>query len=291
MKTIKTANNDGVDLTKNPVRDLSSVVTYKSVRVKFKTFNKMSKSSNLRNDSGVVNQYCTMKADTISKHRRILKSHTSRDVYFGQVCFILIALFFHSLMYGQNVDIQVNTGSNSEAKDDCAYRIAGICTTEDIGGVEVYKTNELKKGSSYTFLTFKNHNNFSVNVIFEYEYIDYYSTKEESYKREIGTATGTIVLKANEKKKTNEEYNSRARNFKLIVRKLNSSEHQDSLHSSYKQLDSLVKERVDAALERTDKPKPDYSYDNGKLYKYLFILCATILISVLLILFIKKRRN
>lgn len=117
-----------------------------------------------------------------------------------------VALTFSGFMFGQNVVIQANaTGSTSEAKDDCAYRIAGICTTEDAGGVEISK--DCLYASNYAFLVFENYNSFAVSVIFEY--VEYGNKK-----------TGTIILKANEKKKTTDTYYIPS-DFKLIARKLN----------------------------------------------------------------------
>jgi hypothetical protein len=89
--------------------------------------------------------------------------------------------------------------------DNCAYRINGICTTDDIGGVEV-STKEADY-AHYYYLVFENHNSFAVNVIFEYE--------TEEFKK-----TGTIVLKANEKKQTASFYYQPS-DFKLITRELN----------------------------------------------------------------------
>ena len=106
----------------------------------------------------------------------------------------------------QNVVIQTNEAGKSNTVDDCAYRISGICTTEDIGGVEVARgSNDY---SSFYRLVFENYNSFVVSVIFE---VEVYSG--DKY-------TGTIVLKANEKKETKDSYNV-PKNFKLIARKLN----------------------------------------------------------------------
>jgi hypothetical protein len=122
-----------------------------------------------------------------------------------KILFILIALIgFGVGAHSQNVVIQTNEAAKSQTKDDCAYRISGICTTEDIGGVEVSKGNYV--GNSYWYLQFINYNSFTVSVIYELEI--------NGKKR-----TGTIVLKADETKQTTDSYWEPS-NFKLIARKL-----------------------------------------------------------------------
>ena len=107
--------------------------------------------------------------------------------------------------YGTSPSNEINT---SYGGNDCAYRISGICTTEDIGGVEVSKkTHPNPNYKGYvSYLVFENYNNFTVTVIFEYE--------TEGVKK-----TGTIVLKANETKETNDSY-WQPSNLKLIARRL-----------------------------------------------------------------------
>ena len=125
-----------------------------------------------------------------------------------KVFLILVAVIgFHSLTFGQTVGVQVigGTTENTEKKDDCAYRISGICATEDLGGVEVSKGQYT--GNGYWKLKFENYNNFTVSVIFEYTTVG--DRKE----------TGRIVLKANEKKETDDTYYQPS-SFKLIARKL-----------------------------------------------------------------------
>ena len=106
--------------------------------------------------------------------------------------------------FAQNVVIQTNEVGKSTTNDDCAYRISGICTTEDIGGVEIASEYS---GNGYYFLEFENYNSFTVSVIFEYVSLD-------------NKKTGTIILKPNEKKKTKETYYQPS-DYKLISRKLN----------------------------------------------------------------------
>ena len=118
---------------------------------------------------------------------------------------ILVALLgFGMSSFGQNVVIQTNEAGKSETKDNCAYRISGICTTEDIGGVEISTSYSV---NGFYYLELENYNSFTVSVIFEYV-------------TQGNKKTGTIVLKANEKKKTNDTYYQPS-DFKLIARKLN----------------------------------------------------------------------
>jgi len=119
--------------------------------------------------------------------------------------FLFVLVGFGLNSFGQNtVVIQTDEKDKSKSVDECAYRISGICTTEDIGGVEVASEYS---GNGYYFLEFENYNSFTVSVIFEYV-----SLKNKK--------TGTIILKPNEKKKTKETYYEPS-DYKLISRKLN----------------------------------------------------------------------
>jgi len=151
---------------------------------------------------------------------------------------IVTVICFNLSSFGQNEVIQTDEANKAEAQDKCAYRIAGICTTEDIGGVEVARirrTNE-KGGHYYNeyFLEFENYNNFTVTVIFEYTTFAKVLSESKMLSAEkwrqdkniITTVliekkrTGTIVLKANEKKITKDIHDDPC-DFKLIARKLN----------------------------------------------------------------------
>ena len=91
------------------------------------------------------------------------------------------------------------------------YRIHGVSTAEDIGGVEVSCGAMLIQGNvrypDRLHLDFENYNDCTVTVIFEFENGD---RKRES---------GTIVLRAGEKRSTNNAYYL-PHDFVLIVRKL-----------------------------------------------------------------------
>ena len=136
---------------------------------------------------------------------------------FKVVCVIFVFFVCIGLnCFGQSteVDLNVKVPSNTPAVDN-AYRINGVSTAEDIGGVEVSigrRTAQGAYGSDYK-LVFENYNNFTVTVIFEVEILETGNIKEKR--------TGTIVLRANEKKETSDSY-YRTQQFVLIVRRLSS---------------------------------------------------------------------
>lgn len=135
-----------------------------------------------------------------------------------------VALFLCSLIYGQNVVIQTNEIGRTTTNDDCAYRISGICTTEDIGGVEMAGGNW--SGNNRTLL-FQNYNNFPVSVIFE---VEIYSGSK---------LTGTIVLRAGEKKETTDSYHV-PKNFKLIARRLDNMSTASPTQSASNESDKVI---------------------------------------------------
>lgn len=102
--------------------------------------------------------------------------------------FIVVGLFF-VCCNAQNI-IQITNNGNSSSngqKQDCPYRINGICVSEDIGGVDariVYHDN-------CTWVVFTNYNNFRVTVL--YEVGESYGFSHGLYHTTDGT-TGTIVL-------------------------------------------------------------------------------------------------
>ncbi len=97
---------------------------------------------------------------------------------------------------------------------DCGYRINGICASEDIGGVEVdYEESGMCSwDDSEYILTFRNYNNFTVNVLWKIEK----STREgDTY-----TKSGSLVIEGKDSKRTSI---GKAKEFSitgLIVRKL-----------------------------------------------------------------------
>lgn len=90
-----------------------------------------------------------------------------------------------SLGYSQDVKVNINN-QDATTKDDCPYRISGICATEDIGGVDVDLSH-----SSMMGLT--NYNSFPVNVLWQIEYTGNYSYCDNYYNR---IKTGNVVIGA-----------------------------------------------------------------------------------------------
>lgn len=107
---------------------------------------------------------------------------------------VLVAMF-PLFCFSQN--ITVTTDSNIlPPQNECPYSIAGICATEDIGGVDI-RFEYVKDGvittspSREVYLVLENYNNFTVSVLVEYKCHDahFNETYIENY-----------VLKAGESK-------------------------------------------------------------------------------------------
>ena len=87
-----------------------------------------------------------------------------------KLIFTITCVVFAMTCLGQNI-IQVSGNqSNSQKQDDCPFRINGICSTEDIGGVMV----EYKKHSDGydLYAHFDNYNSFPVTVLLLFGYDD-----------------------------------------------------------------------------------------------------------------------
>lgn len=128
--------------------------------------------------------------------------------------------------YSQDVKVNINNQETSTA-NDCTYRINGICSTEDIGGVDA-EFREEKEANDYTVtVVFTNYNSFTVTVLYELGYSLTTGTprEEEFCENPFDGKNGTIVIPPNGKKEV--VIGSRAycmlRGFSLrgiIVRKL-----------------------------------------------------------------------
>jgi hypothetical protein len=100
----------------------------------------------------------------------------------------------------------VVTGTAFGQSNNTEYKINGVSTSEDIGGVEATHR--------YPDLIFENFNNFTVTVIFEA-----FTTARSNPNHYVGT----IVLRANEKKVLpNTEVSGNMTSIILIVRRLGS---------------------------------------------------------------------
>ena len=67
-----------------------------------------------------------------------------------------------TLGYCQDVNVSINNQEASTKKEDCAFKINGICSTEDIGGVDV----EVQYSDGTTWMVFTNYNDFPVSVLY-----------------------------------------------------------------------------------------------------------------------------
>lgn len=85
-----------------------------------------------------------------------------------------------SLGYAQDVKVNINN-QDASVKDDCPYRINGICASEDIGGVEVEE--------GYGGLVFKNYNSFPVTVLWHVKYL-----KANGARCDYDEKKGSLVL-------------------------------------------------------------------------------------------------
>lgn len=90
---------------------------------------------------------------------------------------LIAAMFFAGLFtycYGQDVKVNINNQDYSSNKD-CEYKINGICSSEDIGGVEIRGIKKYIKENDgydsyhadYSYAILTNYNKTTVSVMFE----------------------------------------------------------------------------------------------------------------------------
>ena len=97
---------------------------------------------------------------------------------------VLVAMF-PLLCFSQNIIVANGNNSNTsnnQDQEECPYRINGICSTEDIGGVEF----EFIFENNYNYLRLINYNNTTVSVLFELDYkatTDFGCNSEEGRER------------------------------------------------------------------------------------------------------------
>lgn len=82
-----------------------------------------------------------------------------------KVLLVAAMLFAGMFTYCNAQDVKVNINNNdTTTTDDCAFKINGICSSEDIGGVDVeFKSMDESKCDYYAIFT--NYNTFPVTVI------------------------------------------------------------------------------------------------------------------------------
>lgn len=130
--------------------------------------------------------------------------------------FLLFALVgMNVLAYSQDVKVNINN-QDGTAKDDCPYRINGICATEDIGGVEVeFIQEETYQYHWDYFIVLTNYNNFPVNVLWQIEF------NYKDYSANGTIKTGNVVIGIEGQKKIKLPHYYEGWSVKgLIVRKL-----------------------------------------------------------------------
>lgn len=125
--------------------------------------------------------------------------------------FFMAALLLGLCSFGYSQDVKVNINNqDATTKDDCPYRINGICITEDIGGVDAsFKDGCTSCNSFHSVLVLHNYNSFPVNVTYSIEY-------------EGGIKNGVAVLGVEGEKKIDLPVGPRPETFSLngiIVRK------------------------------------------------------------------------
>ena len=128
--------------------------------------------------------------------------------------FFMTAVLSALCTFGYCQDVKVNINNQEQTgKDDCPYRINGICSTEDIGGVDVELiTDELDVPS----IKLTNYNAFPVTVL--------WSIESMNSRSDCIDKVGTTILGVNGTKTINIGYRYcyiREYSLKgLIVRKL-----------------------------------------------------------------------
>jgi len=155
-------------------------------------------------------QMRVMETDTIQKNEASPKSLTSRRNFLRKSILTLsIFVLFGTYCFGQTVGVQVIGGSNEPTIiNEPGHRINGICTSEDLGGVEALIRNvtDRHRGIYEGHLDFENFNDFAVTVIYE-------------IRNDIGYAsTGNIVLRAGQRRTVQAPF--QVIGVKLIARRL-----------------------------------------------------------------------
>ena len=117
--------------------------------------------------------------------------------------FFMTALLLGLCSFGYSQDVKVNINNqDATTKDDCPYRINGICATEDIGGVNVdfVEVKEIENDIYYycSYMVLTNYNSIPVNVLWQIEYTGDYE-KCSNYQNPV--KTGNVVVGATGEKK------------------------------------------------------------------------------------------
>ena len=88
-----------------------------------------------------------------------------------KVLMVAAMLFAGLFTYCYAQDVRVNINNQDYSSQDCEYKINGICSSEDIGGVDLqeYIKYDLSNGYYYKciYASFTNYNEFTVTVLFK----------------------------------------------------------------------------------------------------------------------------
>lgn len=100
------------------------------------------------------------------------------------------------------IQITNNGSSNTSYQKECEFKINGICSTEDIGGVSLEKISRVADDPNYAFSNgtttayLKNYNNFTVTVLMQLLF-DSSRKGGDAYVEEVYQ----VVIPSNETKK------------------------------------------------------------------------------------------
>ena len=134
---------------------------------------------------------------------------------------MLLFAFAGLLTYGHCQDVSVsvnNQDATTNPKQDCAYKINGICSTEDIGGVDVEIIDEDidERGNTNVYAVFTNYNSSAVTVVYEIGN-DYASDlKYMRGKPSADEKTGSISLQQNSSKRVLLHHDAYAHEYTLL---------------------------------------------------------------------------
>lgn len=112
---------------------------------------------------------------------------------------MLFVLGLMTLANAQNI-IQITNNGSQNTTTDCGFKINGICSSEDIGGVSLEDISRQDLGggpfsNGITRAYLKNYNNFTVTVLIQLAF-DSYSQGGSTYVEEVYQ----VVIPSNETK-------------------------------------------------------------------------------------------
>lgn len=140
---------------------------------------------------------------------------------------LLVAIMLFAGMftycYGQNVRVNINNQDYSSNKD-CEFKINGICSSEDIGGVEIQGLVKFEMSTVYEgeyslvqYAVLTNYNDFTVTVLvdsYEYGIFSVVLKKNETKEHFVGYRGGGTT------KQPSSSYKNQMSIKGMIVRKL-----------------------------------------------------------------------